>query len=66
MTEVDETTRARIMAEERARLDVWAELEEERRQLRRDRWHNAAPYVIPTVLLIVFLLWGFSQYGLPF
>lgn len=66
MTEVDDATRARIIAEERIRQEVRAEMQEEQRQVARDRWHNAAPYVIPTVLLILLLLWGFSTYGWPF
>ena len=63
MTEVDEATRARIIAKECIRLELLFEAEQTRRQLARERWHNAAPYVIPMVLLIGLLSWSFTRYA---
>ena len=60
---MDEATRARIVAEECIRLELWFEAEQKRRQLVRERWHNAAPYGIPIGLMIALLSWSFTRFA---
>ena len=66
MAELNLQTADRIRAEEELREQVRQEIWDERQAQASDRRKDVLLYLIPTVLLAFYLLWGFTLYGWPF
>ena len=66
MTKLNPQTAGRTRAEEELREQVRQEIGNERQAQASDRRKNVLLYLIPTVFLAFYLLWGFNLYGWPF
>ena len=66
MTNLNPQTADRIRAEEELREQVRQEIWGERQAQASDKRKGVLLYLIPTVLLACYLLWGFTVNGWPF